>query len=183
MEAALKAIAVFCGSSTGVNPAYSDAAEQLGGLIAQQGFTLVYGGAQVGVMGRVANAALAVGGRVIGVIPQSLMRAELAHTGLSELRVVETLTERKQVMMALSDAFAVLPGGIGTMDELFEVWTATQLGLQSKPCGLLNTLGYFDPLIVFLDHCVSQGFLRPAHRDLLRIEHRPVELLDALSRR
>jgi predicted Rossmann-fold nucleotide-binding protein len=165
MEAALKAIAVFCGSSTGVNPAYGDAAEQLGGLIAQQGFTLVYGGAQVGVMGRVANAALAVGGRVIGVIPQSL-----------------TLTERKQVMMALSDAFAVLPGGIGTMDELFEVWTATQLGLQSKPCGLLNTLGYFDPLIVFLDHCVSQGFLRPAHRDLLRVEHLPVELLGALSR-
>jgi uncharacterized protein (TIGR00730 family) len=182
MQAASKAIAVFCGSSSGANPAYGDAAEQLGSLIAQQGFTLVYGGAQVGVMGRVANAALAVGGRVIGVMPQSLMRAELAHSGLSELRVVETLAERKQVMMTLSDAFAVLPGGIGTMDELFEVWTATQLGLQNKPCGLLNTLGYFDPLLGFLNHCVSQEFLRPAHRDLLRVEHRPDELLHALSR-
>jgi uncharacterized protein (TIGR00730 family) len=173
----MRAIGVFCGSSAGVDPACTHAAWQLGGLLAQQGITLVYGGAQVGLMGSIADAVLAAGGRAIGVIPRLLMDKELGHHGLTELRVVETMAERKEVMMALSDAFIALPGGIGTLDELFEVWTSTQLGLQAKPCGLLNVQGYFDQLLGFLDHAVAQGFLREQHRRQLRQHDSPEALL------
>jgi uncharacterized protein (TIGR00730 family) len=176
----MRAIGVFCGSSAGVDPAYTHMARKLGELLAQQSIALVYGGAQVGLMGSVADAALAAGGRVIGVIPRMLMTRELGHPGLTELRVVETMAERKQVMMDLSDAFIALPGGIGTLDELFEVWTTTQLGQHSKPCGLLNVQGYFDQLLGFLDHAVAQGFLREQHRQQLRLNEDPAALLRQL---
>ncbi len=176
----LRSIGVFCGSSTGGDRAYTQAAWKLGDLLARQGITIVYGGAQIGLMGSVADAALAAGGQVIGVIPRLLMDKELGHHDLTELRVVDTMAERKEVIMALSDAFIALPGGIGTLDELFEVWTATQLGLQSKPCGLLNTLGYFDHLLSFLDRAVAEGFLRSSHRDLLRLHDQPDALLEQL---
>jgi hypothetical protein len=177
----MRAVGVFCGSSAGVDPAYTTAARQLGELLAQQNITLVYGGAQVGLMGSVADAALAAGGRVIGVIPRLLMKKEVGHTGLTDLRVVQTMAERKEVMMDLSDAFVALPGGIGTLDELFEVWTATQLGLQAKPCGLLNVQGYFDQLLAFLNHAVAQGFLREQHRCQLKLHDDPKVLLSELS--
>jgi uncharacterized protein (TIGR00730 family) len=176
----MRAVCVFCGSSTGVDTAFTTAAQELGVLLAQQNITLVYGGAQIGLMGTIANAALAHGGRVIGVIPQLLMDKELGHPGLTELRVVETMAQRKEVMMELSDAFIALPGGIGTLDELFEVWTATQLGLQAKPCGLLNVRGYFDHLLAFLDHAVAQGFLRESHRRHLSVRDDPTSLLQQL---
>lgn len=176
----MRAIAVFCGSSAGVDPAYTDVARKLGELLAQQNITLVYGGAQVGLMGSVADAALAAGGRVIGVIPRMLMTRELGHPGLTELRVVETMAERKQVMMDLSDAFIALPGGIGTLDELFEVWTTMQLGQHSKPCGVLNVQSYFDQLLGFLEHAVAQGFLREQHRQQLKLNEDPAALLRQL---
>jgi uncharacterized protein (TIGR00730 family) len=172
---------VCSGSSAGRDRAYTQAAWQLGELLARQGITVVYGGAQIGLMGSVADAALAAGGQVVGVIPRLLMDKELGHHDLTELRVVDTLAERKEVMMALSDAFIALPGGIGTLDELFEVWTATQLELQHKPCGLLNTLGYFDHLLEFLDHAVAEGFLREQHRRQLRLHSNPDSLLFELS--
>lgn len=177
---ALRSIGVFCGSSAGRDRAYTHAAWQLGELLARQGITVIYGGAQIGLMGSVADAALAAGGQVIGVIPRLLMDKELGHHGLTELRVVDTLAERKELMMTLSDAFIALPGGIGTLDELFEVWTASQLGLQFKPCGLLNTQGYFDHLLGFLDRAVTEGFLRPGHRTLLRLHDQPEGLLEQL---
>src|SRR5262249_19565137 len=148
---AMKSIGVFCGSSFGAKPEYTAAAREVGALLARRGIALVYGGGKVGLMGVVADAALAEGGRVIGVIPQLLMKKEVAHAGLTELRVVASMTERKLLMGELSDAFIALPGGIGTLDEFFEVWTWTQLGLQTKACGLLNVDGFFDPLIEFLD--------------------------------
>lgn len=181
MTATLKSICVFCGSSAGLDPEYTRVAWQLGTLLAQQNITLVYGGAQVGLMGSVADAALASGGEVIGVIPRLLMDKELGHHDLTDLRVVNTMAERKEVMMSLSDAFIALPGGIGTLDELFEVWTTTQLGLQHKPCGLLNTLGYFDQLLSFLNRATHEGFLRERHRRLLQVNDKPHELLRALS--
>lgn len=180
MTASFKTIGVFCGSNAGNDPAYTRAAWQLGDLLARQSITVVYGGAQVGLMGSVADAALAAGGQVIGVIPRLLMHKELGHHGLSDLRVVETMAERKEVMMSLSDAFIALPGGIGTLDELFEVWTAAQLGLQAKPCGLLNVLGYFDHLVGFLDQAVAAGFLRERHRSLLQLHDQPDVLLEQL---
>jgi uncharacterized protein (TIGR00730 family) len=176
----LRSIGVFCGSSAGDDRAYTQAAWQLGDLLARQGIIVVYGGAQIGLMGSVADAALAAGGQVIGVIPRLLMDKELGHHGLTELRVVNTMAERKDLIMALSDGFITLPGGIGTLDELFEVWTATQLGLQAKPCGLLNTLGYFDHLLNFLEQAVGSGFLRPGHRKLLRQHDQPEDLLEQL---
>lgn len=177
----LRSIGVFCGSSVGADRTYTQAAWQLGELLAKQGITLVYGGAQIGLMGSVADAALAAGGQVIGVMPRLLIDKELGHQSLSELRVVDTMAERKEVMMTLSDAFIAMPGGIGTLDELFEVWTASQLGLQAKPCGLLNTLGYFDHLLGFLDRAVTDGFLRTGHRELLHVHPQPEGLLKRLQ--
>jgi uncharacterized protein (TIGR00730 family) len=176
----MRAISVFCGSSAGADPVYTQAAHELGVLLAQQHITLVYGGAQIGLMGTIADAALTHGGRVIGVIPQLLLDKEVGHSDLTELRVVETMAQRKEVMMELSDAFIALPGGIGTLDELFEVWTATQLGLQAKACGLLNVQGYFDQLLGFLDHAVAQGFFREQHRRQLKVHAESAALLRAL---
>lgn len=173
---------MFCGSSAGRGAAYLHAAEQLGLLMAQRGIGLVYGGASVGLMGAVANAVLAGGGQVTGVIPQALVAREVAHNGLEDLRVVGSMHERKALMADLSDAFIALPGGIGTLEELFEVWTWTQLGNHAKPCGVLNVNGFYSSLGTFLDHVVEEGFLKPAHRAILQVGQTPHDLLDGLAR-
>jgi uncharacterized protein (TIGR00730 family) len=176
----LQSIGVFCGSSVGVRPEYARAAQAFGRLLAEQDITLVYGGGRIGLMGVLADAVLEVGGRVVGVIPKILYKKEVAHEGLTELRVVDSMSERKAVIGELSDAFVALPGGIGTMDELFEVWTWTQLGLQHKLSGLLNVDGYFDGLIQFIEHSVAERFLKPAHREALLIDTDARRLLDRL---
>lgn len=179
----MRSVCVFCGSSAGNRPDYLDLARRTGALLAQRNLTLVYGGGRVGLMGALADAVLQAGGRAIGVIPQMLLDKEVGHTGLTELRVVATMTERKLLMGELSDAFLALPGGIGTMDELFEVWTWTQLELHRKPCGLVNHGGYYDSLIAFLDHAVREGFLRPRHLDALLVEPDAHTLLERLEAR
>ncbi len=180
---ALRTICVFCGSSPGHDASFTRVAWQLGKLLAERNLTVVYGGAQIGLMGSVADAALSAGGKVIGVLPKLLMAKELGHHGLTELQVVDTMAERKDRLMALADAFIAMPGSIGTLDELFEVWTCNQLGLLDKPCGLLNVNGYFDSLLGFLDHVVDQGFMRPQHRALLKVATEPDVLLQALMAR
>jgi len=174
-------VCVFCGSSPGARPGYRAAAEALGAAIAKRGLGLVYGGAHVGLMGVVADAALAQGGEVIGVLPRSLEAKELAHRNLSALYVVESMHERKALMAELSDAFVALPGGIGTLEETFEAWTWTQLGLHEKPCALLDVEGYYGSLQQFLDRAVAERFVRPEHRSMLLVEDDPERLLDALS--
>ncbi len=164
-----RAVCVYCGSKPGASPQFAQAAAALGAAIARDGLTLVYGGASVGLMGIVADAALVAGGRVVGVIPRMLMRREIAHAGLAELVVTETMHERKARMAELSDAFIALPGSIGTLDELFEMWTWAQLGLHAKPCVLVNTAGYYDGLVAFLDRAGREGFLRAEVRALLQI--------------
>lgn len=176
----MRSICVFCGSSPGNHPEYLQVARQAGRLIAERGLTLVYGGGRAGLMGALADSALAAGGRVVGVIPQMLLDREVGHSGLTEQHVVRTLSERKLLMGDLSDAFLTLPGGIGTMDELFEAWSWTQLDLQRKPCGLLNHRGYYDHLIQFLDHVVAEGFQRPRHRAALLVNTELGPLLDEL---
>jgi uncharacterized protein (TIGR00730 family) len=178
-ERRLECICVFCGSSPGARPIYVQAARRLGQTLARRGLTLVYGGAKVGTMGQLAQAALDAGGRVIGVIPRALVDMEVAHTGLSDLRVVASMHERKALMTDLSDAFIALPGGLGTIDEFFEVLCWSQLGLHAKPCGLLNVEGYYDRLIAFLDHSVEEQFVRATHRDLVLVEQDAETLLDA----
>ncbi|MFT8731691.1 MAG: TIGR00730 family Rossman fold protein [Acetobacter fabarum] len=177
----MRRICVFCGSSAGRGPAYLHAAEQLGLLMARRGIGLVYGGASVGLMGAVANAVLAGGGQVTGVIPQALVAREVAHNGLEDLRIVGSMHERKALMADMSDAFIALPGGIGTLEELFEVWTWTQLGNHAKPCGVLNVNGFYSTLGTFLDHVVAEGFLKPAHRAILQVGQTPQDLLDRLA--
>ena len=176
----MKRVCVFCGSNDGATPAYREAARNLGQLLAEGGLDLVYGGADVGTMGEVANAALQAGGKVIGVIPQALVEKELAHTGLTELQVVSTMHERKASMVELADGFVSLPGGFGTLDELFEVVTWAQLGLHRKPCGILNVEGFFDGLIGYLDHAVDEGFVKAAHRALVLVAEAPERLLEQL---
>ena len=165
--AALRRICIFCGSSPGRDPAYLAAARAVGQRLAERRIGVVYGGSRVGLMGAVADAALEAGGEVIGVIPQRLVARELAHTGLTELRMVGTLHERKAVMAELSDAFIALPGGLGTLEELAEVTSWAQLGLHAKPIGLLDVGGYWDLLLAWLDHAVETGFLAPVNRGLL----------------
>jgi uncharacterized protein (TIGR00730 family) len=177
----LKRICVFCGSSAGVHSFYAEAAQAVGRLLCRRGVDLVYGGGNVGLMGVLADACLAGGSRVIGVIPQALVDREVAHLGLTELRVVNSMHERKAVMAELSDAFVALPGGYGTWEELFEMLTWTQLGIQRKPCGLLNVNGYYDPLLELADQAVSEGFLREANRELLLSDDDAGRLLDRLS--
>jgi uncharacterized protein (TIGR00730 family) len=177
----LRRLCVFCGSSYGVQAAYRQAAQTVGRLLCQRGIELVYGGGKVGLMGVVADACLKDGGRVIGVIPQALANKEVAHTGLTELRVVNSMHERKFVMADLSDAFMSLPGGYGTWEEFFEVLTWSQLGIQRKACALLNVNGYYDPLLQMADRAVAEGFVRDGHRDLLLSDTDPVRLLDRLS--
>jgi len=177
---AARAICVFCASSPGADPLYAETAQAVGIEIARRGWTLVYGGGSVGLMGILADAALDAGGCVIGVIPRFLYEWEVGHDGLSELEIVETLTERKVRMGDLSEAFLSLPGGIGTMDELFEALSWAQLGLETKPNGLLNVNGYYDGLVSFLDRATAEGFIKPKHRGLLHVSSYPLALHDAL---
>lgn len=177
----MRSICVFCGSNAGNRPEYPQLARATGQLLAERGLTVVYGGGKVGLMGVLADAALAAGGRVVGIIPQLLVDREVAHPGLSELHVVTTLSERKLMMGELSDAFLTLPGGIGTLDELFEAWTWTQIGVHAKPCGLLNYQGYYEALIRFLDGVVAEGFQRPRHRAALLVDTEVEPLLDRLQ--
>jgi uncharacterized protein (TIGR00730 family) len=173
-------IGVFCGSQHGRSDAYTAAAKQFGQSVARRGIRVVYGGASVGLMGVIADTVLTEGGEVVGVIPGSLVEREIAHRYLSDLRVVDTMHERKAGMAALADAFVALPGGLGTLEELFEVWTWGQIGLHGKPYGLLNTAGYYDPLIEFLDHAVREGFVRQRQRSSLVVAADSDELLDLL---
>lgn len=173
-------LCIFSGSSPGGNPAYVEAAMGLGRLLADAGIGVVYGGASVGLMGALADAAQAAGGEVIGVIPRSLVEREVAHTGLNDLRIVDSMHQRKALMAELSDGFIALPGGIGTLEELFEVWTWGQLGHHFKPCALYNVNGFYDGLSSFLDHVVDEAFLKPAHRDMLIVERDPPLLLQAV---
>jgi len=177
----LNSVCLFCGSSPGTLPAYGEAAALLGRTLAGRGLTLVYGGGRVGLMGIAADAALAAGGKVIGVIPEALATRELAHPGVTELRVVESMHERKALMSGLADSFLALPGGIGTLEEWFEVWTWSQLGFQLKPCGLLNVAGYYDHLLAFLDHMTEERFLTRAHRSMAIVDDQPERLLDRLA--
>lgn len=179
---ALRSICVFCGSMPGDRPEYLQAAAALGALLAERGIAIVYGGGHVGMMGALADAALAAGGRVIGVIPQHLMRPELAHRRLTELHVVDSMHTRKRTMAERADAFAVLPGGFGTFEEMFEMITWLQLDLQRKPVCALNVLGYFDALLAFLRHAGNEGFIRPQHRALLAVASTPGQLVLQLQR-
>jgi len=176
-----RSICVFCGSSPGVDPAFVAAAGALGHAVASSGRALVYGGSKTGVMGALADAALAAGGRVTGVIPDGLIKKEVAHRSLTELRVVTSMHDRKAVMAELADAFVALPGGLGTLEELFEIWTWAQLGLHAKPIALLRVGTFFDPLIRFLDGLVAHGFVRREYRDLLIVEDDPETLLARLD--
>ncbi|WP_414472825.1 TIGR00730 family Rossman fold protein [Microvirga sp. M2] len=175
-------LCVFCGSSAGQDPVYVETARVLGETLARNGIELVYGGASVGLMGAVADAVLAAGGRVVGVMPQSLVDKEIAHAGLSDLRVVGSMHERKALMAELSDGFIALPGGLGTFEELFEVWTWAQLGYHKKPCALLNAAGFYDKLADFLDDVVERGFIKPIHRAMLIVHDEPAALIDAIRR-
>lgn len=177
-----KSICVFAGSATGVQPAYGTAAELLGRTLAMRGITLVYGGARIGLMGAMADAALQEGGRVVGVMPSALVAREVAHRGLTAFHEVGSMHERKALMADLSDGFIALPGGWGTLDELFEILTWAQLGLHRKPCGLLNVSGYFDPLLRFIDHSVDEGFVRRAYRDMLAVSTTAPDLLDRMAK-
>jgi len=177
----LRRVCVFTGSRLGADPAYAAAAERLARAAGAAGLGLVYGGASVGLMGVLADAALDAGLEVTGVIPQALVDREIAHPRLRDLRVVGSMHERKALMAELSDAFVALPGGAGTLEELFEVYTWSQLGLHAKPCALLNVRGYYDGLAGFLDHAVSEGFLRPEHRETLLVGEEPAALLAALA--
>ena len=170
-------LCVFCGSSPGHDPAYSASAAQLGRFLAERGIGLVYGGGRVGLMGVLADAALGAGGEVIGVIPQALLDREIGHRELTQLRVVDSMHARKALMGELADGFIALPGGIGTLEELFEVWTWAQLGLHRKPCGLLNVDGFFTPLVDFLDRLVKTGFIHPKYRAMLAVAATSEELL------
>jgi len=177
----LKSVCVFCGSQSGQLPEYEQAARELARVLAANDVGLVYGGGHVGLMGALADAMLARGGRVTGVIPHHLMRPEVAHQDLTELIVVDSMHERKRVMADRSDAFIVLPGGYGTLEEMFEMVTWQQLRLQAKPVGVVNVEGYFDSLLRFLEHCAEQGFIRRADWDLLIVEHWPALLFERLQ--
>ena len=178
----IKRVCVFCGSSQGTNPAYNEAARTLGQLLAQRGLELVFGAGHIGLMGVLADAVIAAGGKTSGVIPRSMVERELAHTGLDHLHIVETMHERKALMADLADAFIALPGGFGTADELFEILTWAQLGIHQKPVGLVNIAGFFDPLLAWLDRTVADGFLKPNHRRLLIDAATVTEVLDKLGR-
>jgi uncharacterized protein (TIGR00730 family) len=174
-------ICVFCGSATGRGPGYVAAAAALGRLLAERGITLVYGGASVGTMGVIANAAVDAGGEVIGVIPSDLVNRELAHQGLTELRVVGSMHERKAMMAELADGFLALPGGPGTLDELFEIWTWAQIGLHGKPIGLVDTDGFYQPLLRMVEHMSDEGFLKTDYRNIIQVSDDPAVLLDSFK--
>jgi uncharacterized protein (TIGR00730 family) len=180
-EQVLRRICVFCGASAGRDPRYAQVATLVGEALAQREIELVYGGGAVGLMGAVADGALAAGGRVTGVIPAGLVERELAHTGLTEQRIVTTLHERKAVMAELSDAFLALPGGLGTLEELAEVLSWAQLELHAKPVGALDVGGFFGPLVAYLDHAEREGFVSPGHRDLLLVDDDLDRLLERFA--
>lgn len=177
----LRRVCVYAGSNHGARADYRAAAEKLAGALVGRGLGVVYGGGNVGLMGALADTVLDAGGEVIGVIPEALVAREVAHDGLTELRVVASMHERKATMAELSDAFVALPGGFGTIEELVEVLTWSQLGLHAKPCALLDVAGYYAPLVAFLDHAVTEGFLRPQHREMLVVEQDADALLDRLT--
>lgn len=177
----MKRVCVFCGSSPGLRASYGQAASELGRLLVHNGVGLVYGGAGVGLMGRLADAVMDAGGEALGVIPRALVEREIAHSNLTELRVVDSMHQRKALMADLSDAFVALPGGLGTLEELFEVYTWAQLGLHRKPCALLNVEGYYDGVAGFLDHAVQERFLAEDHRRLLLIEEDVPTLFERLQ--
>jgi uncharacterized protein (TIGR00730 family) len=174
-------LCVFCGSSFGAREVYRAGAEAFGELLARRQIELVYGGARAGLMGALADAVLAGGGQVIGVMPEALRERELAHLGLTDLRIVGSMHERKALMASLSDGFIALPGGIGTLEELFEVWTWSQLGLHAKPCALLDVDGFYGGLAAFMDHVVAQGFLTPKARQALIVEADGPALLERIA--
>lgn len=177
----MKSLCVFCGSSSGRDEAFLQAARDVGRLLAERGITLVYGGGSVGLMGACADACLEAGGRVVGIIPDHLMRMEVGHLKLSELHVVASMHERKALMAEKSDGFIVLPGGIGTMEEFFEIWTWGQLGLHGKPFGVLNVQGYYDSLFAFIATMVEQGFLKVPQAAMTQLSEDPETLLAALA--
>ena len=177
----MQRVCVFCGSKAGVDPAFREAGRELGRCLAAKGQELVFGGGSVGLMGIVADAVLDAGGHVIGVIPEVLATVELLHPRVSDMRRVDSMHTRKATMASLSDAFIAMPGGYGTMEELFEIITWSQLGLHQKPIGLLNTRGFYDPLVELVDHMIASGFIKPPHRDLFLIETEPAGLLDRLQ--
>lgn len=173
----IKSVCIYCGSSLGNRPEYAEQAAVLSRTLVRNGISIVYGGARVGIMGIIADTALAEGGKVVGVIPRALVEKEVAHQGLSKLHVVESMHERKALMAELSDGFIALPGGMGTLDELFEVLTWAQLGFHSKPCGVLNVSSYYDQLLSFISMASSEGYIRPQHRDMLIVSDSPDELI------
>jgi uncharacterized protein (TIGR00730 family) len=178
----VRRICVFCGSSPGARPAYGEATAELARVLVAEGLGLVYGGANVGLMATLADTALAEGGEVIGVIPRALVEKEIAHNGLSDLRVVGSMHERKALMADLSDAFVALPGGLGTLEELLEIYTWAQLGLHRKPCALFDVESYYARLAEFLEHVVAERFLREEHRAMLIVERDPATLIERMSR-
>ena len=174
----MKRVCVYCGSSDGKKPEYKEAARTLGRAMLDKGIGLVYGGAQIGIMGEIADTVMEGGGEVIGIMPKSLADREIFHTGLTRLEIVDSMHERKAMMADLSDGFIALPGGLGTIEEIFEVLTWAQLGFHQKPCALLNALGYYDNLSAFLNHTVIEGFVNTASRSMLITESDPVTLLE-----
>jgi uncharacterized protein (TIGR00730 family) len=177
----MKRICVYCGSSLGYQSVYREAAEAMGAVLASRKIGLVYGGGNVGLMGVIADAVLAGGGEVIGVIPRSLAEREIAHHGVTDLRVVDSMHTRKALMADLSDAFIAMPGGVGTFEEFFEAVTWTQLGVHRKPCGLLNAGAFYTPLALFIDQAVSEGFIKPVHRASIIVDDDPERLVNALA--
>lgn len=177
----MRSVCVFCGSSIGGDPRYLDAARELGAEIGSRGLRLVYGGASVGLMGALADSALEAGAEVLGIIPEHLVEAEVAHQGLQELRVTRSMHERKAVMAEESSAFVAMPGGFGTLEEVVEILTWGQLGLHAKPVGFLDVLGYYSRLVAFFGHAVTEGFVRPPHLGLYTVDESPGALLDAMT--
>ena len=173
----MNSICVFCGSSSGANGIYEESARATGKALVRAGLRLVYGGGRVGLMGVLADEVLAAGGQVTGVMPRALVEREIAHRGVTDLRVVETMHERKELMADLADAFIALPGGAGTLEEIFEQWTWSQLGIHAKPCGFINVNGYFTPLLAMIEHMVAEGFMAPALASMLTIENEADRLL------
>lgn len=178
----MQSVCVFCGANSGIDPRYLQGARDLGRALAATNRALVYGGAKVGLMGAIADTVLAGGGKVIGVLPQSLVDREVAHRGLTELHIVSGMHERKTMMAGFADAFIMMPGGLGTLEEFFEVWTWAQLGLHQKPIGILGARAFFSPLLAYLDHLVAEGFVRAEHRKMVVLEEDANTLLERLAR-
>lgn len=178
----MRTVCVFCGANPGVDPRFLQGARALGEALAATQRGLVYGGAKVGLMGAIADSVLAGGGQVIGVLPQALVEREVGHEALTELRIVSSMHERKTMMANLADAFIMMAGGLGTLEEFFEVWTWAQLGLHRKPIGIFGSKAFFSPLLAYLDHLVAQGFVRPEHRQMVALDEDPYALLERLER-